>query len=178
MNEHYINNMAMVIYAQNCAVGWWDNKDRCVLECVQLICTEIAEATEGERKNLMDDHLPHRKMGEVELADAMIRALDLGGKLGLRYQRQINSLDLAQRSIGYMHYRITGYAVHLGEMIEFTPIHSFAHHRYSKLIDSIIIVAEHLGYDVKSAMEEKLAYNKQRADHKRENRALAHGKKF
>lgn len=31
---------------------------------------------EGERRNLPDDKLPHRRMAEVELADAMIRILD------------------------------------------------------------------------------------------------------
>ena len=33
-------------------------------------------------KDLMDDHLPHRKMMEVELADAMIRICDLAGGKG------------------------------------------------------------------------------------------------
>jgi len=47
-----------------------------------LIVTEIAEAFEGERKNLMDDKLPHRKMPEVELADALIRIFDYAGEHG------------------------------------------------------------------------------------------------
>jgi hypothetical protein len=34
---------------------------------------------EGERKNLMDDHLPHRRSAEVELADALIRIFDYAG---------------------------------------------------------------------------------------------------
>jgi len=51
-------------------------------ERCMLIVTEIAEAFEGERKNLMDDHLPHRPMAEVELADAMIRILDYAGEHG------------------------------------------------------------------------------------------------
>ena len=70
---------------------------------------------EGARKNRMDDHLPHRKALEVELADAMIRILDLAGA----YQ-----LDLG------------------------------------------------------GALVEKLVYNTQRADHKREARAADDGKKF
>ena len=37
----------------------------------------------GHRKNLMDDKLPHRKMLEVEIADAIIRLFDLGGALNL-----------------------------------------------------------------------------------------------
>lgn len=48
-----------------------------------LIHSEISEAMEGHRKGLMDDKLTHRKMIEVELADAMIRIADLAGALGL-----------------------------------------------------------------------------------------------
>lgn len=44
-----------------------------------LIHSEISEAMEGDRKNLMDDKLPHRPMREVELADAVIRIFDLAG---------------------------------------------------------------------------------------------------
>jgi len=45
-------------------------------ELLMLIVSEVAEAMEGERKNIMDTHLTHRKMAEVELADALIRILD------------------------------------------------------------------------------------------------------
>ena len=65
--------------------GWWsdletgERKQRNKGELLMLIVSEIAEAMEGERKNLMDDHLPHRRMAEVELADAMIRIFDYAG---------------------------------------------------------------------------------------------------
>jgi NTP pyrophosphatase (non-canonical NTP hydrolase) len=48
-----------------------------------LIHSEVSEAMEGHRKNLDDDKLPHRKMIEVELADALIRICDLAGALNL-----------------------------------------------------------------------------------------------
>jgi NTP pyrophosphatase (non-canonical NTP hydrolase) len=48
-----------------------------------LIHSEISEALEGHRKNLMDDKLQHRKSIEVELADALIRIADLAGYLSL-----------------------------------------------------------------------------------------------
>lgn len=48
-----------------------------------LIHSEVSEAMEGHRKNLMDDKLPHRKMIEVELADAVIRIMDLAGAMNL-----------------------------------------------------------------------------------------------
>lgn len=50
----------------------------------QKIClshSELSEGMEGHRKNRMDDKLPHRKMLEVELADAVIRIFDLAGAL-------------------------------------------------------------------------------------------------
>lgn len=51
-------------------------------ELLMLIVSEISEAMEGERKGLMDDKLPHRKMAEVELADALIRIFDYAGAYG------------------------------------------------------------------------------------------------
>lgn len=52
-------------------------------EKLMLVTTEVAEAMEGYRKMQMDDHLPHRSMLEVELADAVIRIFDLAGGLDL-----------------------------------------------------------------------------------------------
>jgi len=72
--------------------GWWnDLQTGHRLELTQerigdklmLIVTEIAEAKEGSRKNLSDNHLPSRPMIEVELADAIIRIADLAGALNL-----------------------------------------------------------------------------------------------
>lgn len=68
---------------------WWhdphtgDRVERNVGELLMLMVSELAEAMEGHRKNLMDTHLPHRKMFEVELADCLIRICDTAGQLGL-----------------------------------------------------------------------------------------------
>ena len=51
-----------------------------------LIVSEVAESMEGARKGLMDDHLPHRTMEEVELADALIRIFDYCGGFGFDLQ--------------------------------------------------------------------------------------------
>lgn len=56
---------------------------RNVGELLMLIVSELAEAMESHRKDLMDDKLPHRKGLEVELADALIRIFDLAGGLKL-----------------------------------------------------------------------------------------------
>ncbi len=84
-------------------------------EMLMLIVSEVAEAMEGVRKDLKDDHLPLRSMEEVELADTIIRIMDYAGRWGL---------------------------------------------------------------DIGGAIIEKLEYNKNRADHKIENRKLNGGKKF
>ena len=72
--------------------GWWTDlatgepvkiTKELVGSKLMLVVTEVAEAMEGNRKDKMDDHLPHRKMIEVELADAVIRIGDLAGALGL-----------------------------------------------------------------------------------------------
>lgn len=69
--------------------GWYHDpktgalKDRNVGEMLMLIVSEVSEAMEGHRKSLKDDKLPHRKMIEVELADAVIRICDLAGYLQL-----------------------------------------------------------------------------------------------
>lgn len=78
-------------YAAQCHranAKWWVNIEtgeplkRNKGELLMLIVSEIAEAMEGERKDLMDDKLPHRKMAEVELADAMIRIFDYADAFG------------------------------------------------------------------------------------------------
>lgn len=68
---------------------WWVDLDtgeplqRNVGELLMLCVSELSEAMEGHRKGLADDKLPHRPMLEVELADCMIRLMDLAGGLGL-----------------------------------------------------------------------------------------------
>lgn len=74
----------IVAYAHNQAVeAGWHKTPRETGTMLALIHSEISEAMEGDRKDLMDDHLPHRKMFEVELADAVIRIFDLAGLKGL-----------------------------------------------------------------------------------------------
>lgn len=76
-----ISDLQVTIHQQNKDMGWWD-KPREEGTLLMLIVSEVAEAMEGERKDLMDDHLPHRKMAEVELADAVIRILDYAESKG------------------------------------------------------------------------------------------------
>ena len=109
-----IKQLQEKIHNQNKDMGWWDNpREIGTLLC--LVHSEISEAMEGDRKSLMDDHLPHRSMLEVELADAVIRILD---------------------------------------------------------------IAEWKGFNLQDAIIEKIEYNKNRQDHKKENRNKENGKKY
>lgn len=66
--------------------GWWNDvnpQDPYVFATkLALVHSEVSEALEGGRKGKMDDHLPHRKAEEVELADAVIRIFDLAKARG------------------------------------------------------------------------------------------------
>lgn len=190
MTPEQINNLATTIYEQNKAVGWWDDPDRCVFTCLQLVNTEIAEATEGARKNLMDDHLPHRKMEEVEIADAMIRMLDLAGRYEWTYDPDVprglgyfpdvyKDGDEAKWSVPKWHLFLT---LQVGDAAIELDVHGSKSDRlldaYSAFILMCIEMAGEHNYDLEGAIHEKLAYNAQRSDHKRENRAADGGKKF
>ena len=65
--------------------GWWTDletgldKSRNIGEALMLVTTELAEALEGHRKGLHDQHLPKRDNYTVEIADALIRLFDLAG---------------------------------------------------------------------------------------------------
>lgn len=99
-----VAKMTVICHSLASASGWWTNistGERLtsaqvnIGEKLCLVHSEISEAMEGARKNLQDDHLPHRKMLEVELADAVIRIMDLAWFYGL---------DLAGAMVEKLHY--------------------------------------------------------------------------
>lgn len=77
-----IRSVQKKCYEQSAYQGW-HKTPREPGTMIALIHSEISEALEGIRKDLNDSHLPHRKASEVELADAVIRIFDFGGKFNL-----------------------------------------------------------------------------------------------
>ena len=90
------SDLVIACHEASASAGWWhhqglDQRQQLVgrtrlglalaAEKLCLIHSEVSEAMEGLRKDLPDDKLPHRKMMEVELADALIRICDLAGAM-------------------------------------------------------------------------------------------------
>lgn len=73
-------------YAIGKASGFYDHAlataDQHAAKIALMHC-ELSEAVEGICGDLMDDHLPARKMVEVELADAVIRIMNYASHTGL-----------------------------------------------------------------------------------------------
>lgn len=176
-----LNDFSKEIHEHNVKVGWWDNNPK-IEEKFQLALTEIAEATEGERKDLIDDHLPHRKMGEVELADALIRVLDIAEHLEVKYlpkEKYYNKFLKGKNSVAYKHWFLSKYLIDFYIVIKndrFSYLEIFE--EYTFLVNSILFLGDQLNYDVLSAAREKFEYNKTRTDHTREERSKNGGKKF
>lgn len=84
-----INGLRDRCYKASFDAGWHTNLetgellDRNKAEMICLMHSELSEAMEGVRKDLMDDKLPHRPMVEAEMADCVIRIMDYCGRFGL-----------------------------------------------------------------------------------------------
>lgn len=181
MKEDYINKLSKEIHKHNVAVGWWST-NQCIFEKMQLISTEVSEATEGARKDLMDDKLPIYKMERVELVDALVRALDVGGRYGFKYTAMDEGFAHAfigsDKSVGCNHLGINCHIIDLAKAIYISDDIEKLSVFYSELIWSILEVAKVRGYNLAQPLVDKLAFNKVRPDHKLENRNKANGKSF
>ena len=106
-----IDHLVFLCHTVSVAGGWWHNEgepiERNVGEQICLMHSELSEGMEGERKDLVDDHLPEFDSITVELADAMTRIFDYAGGRGinlgaaliakLKYNQQREDHKIANR---------------------------------------------------------------------------------
>jgi len=85
-----LNDYAQEVHEAN--KKWWTDLEtgqpieRNTGQLLMLCVSELAEAMEGDRKNLMDDKLPQYKMFDVELVDCFIRLADLFGAKNIPFE--------------------------------------------------------------------------------------------
>lgn len=193
-----LNQWADTIYSNNVNVGWW-KKDidgvvipRNVGELLALVHSEVSEAHLGLMGPgvVYDDHLPHREMYEVEMADSVIRILDIVGHFKFDIDTTI-SLYLAEydyrwvmssltEQLSYIHSEISKALEGARKNAPSSIVegHSAFEVHLAATLVRIFHVCDEQDLDLMGAIQEKFNYNKSRADHKLEARAAAGGKQF
>lgn len=78
-----LNQLKAEIHETAVSKGWWDDP-REVGTLIALIHSELSEGLEAARRDAVDDKIPEYSGLEAELADAMIRILDMAGAMELR----------------------------------------------------------------------------------------------
>jgi hypothetical protein len=170
---------AIEIHQQNELAGWWDDwphKPDRHGTAMALVVSEFAEAIEGARKDLMDDHLPQFKMFAVEIADANIRLLDLAGayEINMLKQRVAHGVD-------FLMVDLRSKQNHLEAVWRCIGYLTRSSYREDQVVDGIAAcyaLARRYDIDLDPVIDAKLEYNRHRADHKPEARAAKGGKKW
>lgn len=174
-----LNELAQYVHKAN--EKWWIHPEtkqpieRNKGELLMLVITELAEACEGERKNLMDDKLPHRKMAEVEMADAFIRMLDLCAGFGWKIHEYSTFTPISKNKGESL--LIICFCV---ASIRF-PVGGVSGMEESYVMNVFSYIESYCRwhhYDLMGAFKEKMAYNALRVDHTHEARLQAGGKQW
>jgi hypothetical protein len=192
IEEDLLQEIAQEIHAIH--AKWWVDintglpLDRNVGELIALVHSEISEGYIGMLNNMQDDHLPHRPMAEVELADAAIRIFDfvggfeLGPTVQYHYDAQmkdhapyVNQFAKASyhEVFAKLQCAITAWLEH-----ERKNRYEEACSAMAEVLVKINYAAKRFGFDLNGAIQEKLEYNINRQDHKHEHRKQEDGKKF
>lgn len=178
-----LNELAAQCHQDN--LKWWtdyytgDRIERNSGELFALMHSELSEALEGERCSTpdhpkMDDHLPHRPMAEVEMADVIIRILDWSAANNVSLIDNSSAgwiiPDNRGEAINDLHRHLAAISNYRGNVDRGSSI--------SEFIWRVEAYCKKFGYDLWGAYQEKRLYNHTRADHSHANRMAEGGKKF
>ena len=101
-SENMLQELIDEIHFDNVQKGFWD-KERNVGEALALIHSEISEALEAHRKGLQSEKIEGYSGLTEELADAMIRIMDLAGGMGSPLESAIRAKLAYNRQRPYKH---------------------------------------------------------------------------
>lgn len=191
--EKIDSGLSTLIFEANKAVGWWDNP-RPDGSTIALIHSEISEAYEGLLLGSDDQHLPQYKNFVVELADTAIRIYDFAGFKGWDVKTAAQAFfasgelneDAICSSLCHLHLLVSkaleGIRKDLHRDVTYMNVTFTVHEALYYLSGALLLIynlADQLtNEDFEQVISDKLKFNSERADHKRDNRAKAGGKKF
>ena len=194
-------DLAKEIHADNVRAGWWTDRStgestlesRNRPEMLMLAVSEIAEAALGV-EGCMDDKLPHLPMYDVELADFVIRQLDqIGAELRCGHEAPNwaflatweTDLFSAMPHLGDL--RAMSRSDRLMELVKSVAA-AMEHYRRGRIpnymrtmAEGVLLafaIAEIERIDLFDIITQKRVFNRNRPDHKPENRAKEGGKAF
>lgn len=192
-------NVAPDWHAENVAKGWWDRPEifqdqtGFVRAKAGLILSEASEAFEGFRKNSYDDHLPMFKAEAVEIADVVIRVIDMIGYILGDKERLF---ELADASLDYKAFDNPEFETcdkadmpfgcfsDIGQ--EIYNAFGFVTNEEQKIMSLIHILGSSVVWfnmsfpdlDLWEVILQKREYNAKRADHTKKVRSEVGGKRF
>lgn len=188
-------------HERNVKAGWWTDMStgqklkRNVGELLMLAVSELGEVPPfPEVLSVMDDKLPMRPMHHVEIADCVIRLLDLLGGLDVqvvgvfervvedyfvnaRVYEKFESVDVdLMRVVRNLSEALEGSRkgkVQVGGLFDHCKVFDVA---INRAIFNLFCISSK--FDLVQIIIEKMRFNASREDHKIENRLKEGGKKF
>lgn len=179
-----LNKLRDEIHEENVIAGWWSDLQtgesilatRNRPEMLMLVVSELSEADEAFNNESNDDKLPHLPGFDVEVADAAIRLFDLCGAKGVDLERPCEvSIDTSSATEDLM--CVVNILSEAMEACRKGRTDKF-HHQLRFALHGTITIAKAWGFDLFDVIEQKREFNRNRADHKVENRKAAGGKAF